>query len=187
MGSLDENIGTDFEMADEAWDQLAGWLEQFASAWKDQGQPPELSGFAPSEPAEIRRLTLVELVKLDMEYRVEADHPRRLIEEYFPDRVERQPGESQASYDRRMDKFATHRLPSVLRTAREDQKPWLISFVGAVDFLEREFEQDPELWRHVIKVENSEKGDHIVIPEIGDFQERLRLIHQKFDELQGKK
>ncbi len=88
MGSLDENIGTDFEMADEAWDQLAGWLEQFAAAWKDQGQPPELSGFAPSEPAEIRRLTLVELVKLDMEYRVEADHPRRLIEEYcetFPE------------------------------------------------------------------------------------------------------
>jgi hypothetical protein len=88
MGSLEENIGTGFEMADEAWDQLAGWLESFAAAWKDQGRPPEISDFAPSEPAKMRRLALVELVKLDMEYRVEADHPRRLIEEYcetFPE------------------------------------------------------------------------------------------------------
>ena len=88
MGSLEEDIGNDFEMADEAWDQLAGWLEDFAAAWKDQGRPPEISGFAPSGPAEMRRLALVELVKLDMEYRVEADHPRRLIEEYcetFPE------------------------------------------------------------------------------------------------------
>ena len=69
-------------------EQLTGWLEGFAEAWSQDGEPPRLADFAPADPAELRRLALVELIKLDLEYRPEAGHSRRSIEEYcqeFPE------------------------------------------------------------------------------------------------------
>jgi serine/threonine protein kinase len=88
MDTSAENSGISLDAADDVWDQLAEWLEGFAEAWHQDGESPALADFVPAEPAELRRLALVELVKLDLEYRSEAGHSRRPIEDYcreFPE------------------------------------------------------------------------------------------------------
>ncbi len=88
MESLAENDGISLDSADDVWEQLTGWLEGFAEAWSEDGEPPPLADFAPTGPSELRRLALVELIKLDLEYRPEAGHSRRTIEDYcreFPE------------------------------------------------------------------------------------------------------
>jgi hypothetical protein len=62
-------------------DILARQLDAFIEAW-EAGSPPELKPFLP-QAGEIRRLTLVELIKVDLEYRwLSRDCPKR-ISEYF--------------------------------------------------------------------------------------------------------
>ena len=57
-------------------------LERFIDCWAEAGEPPLLADFLPEEPA-ARRLTLIELIKVDLEYRwLEHNLPRRL-EEYL--------------------------------------------------------------------------------------------------------
>ncbi len=88
MAVLAENDGISLDAADDVWDQLAQWLDSFAEAWKLAGRSPGLAEYAPARPAELRRLALVELIKLDLEYRSEAGHSRRSIEDYcceFPE------------------------------------------------------------------------------------------------------
>ncbi|WP_330232234.1 serine/threonine protein kinase [Nocardia sp. NBC_00508] len=54
-------------------------VARFSEAWAS-GFPPDLSGYLPREPAE-RRVVLIELVKIDLEYRwVRYHFPKRLIE-----------------------------------------------------------------------------------------------------------
>ena len=88
MSSDDEKIGTTLGASDDIWDQLTDWLERFSARWNELGQPPPLGEFAPASPPEVRQLVLVELIKLDMEYRKQAETPLRQIEEYaveFPE------------------------------------------------------------------------------------------------------
>jgi serine/threonine protein kinase len=63
--------------ADAAWDALAGRLEAFSEAW-DAGQTPAVAEYAPASPPGVRRMTLVELVKYDLERRWQANDHRRL-------------------------------------------------------------------------------------------------------------
>jgi serine/threonine protein kinase len=58
------------------------WLEGFARAWGAAGDPPGLAAFLPAGPPEVRRLTLVELVKLDIESRLPRGSDRPL-EDYL--------------------------------------------------------------------------------------------------------
>ncbi|HUE70499.1 MAG TPA: serine/threonine-protein kinase [Pirellulaceae bacterium] len=70
------------------WDELARRIEAFLSAW--EAGPPLLGEHLPAEPAELRRLTLVELIKVDLEQRHCRKLPRR-IDEYmaeFPELLE---------------------------------------------------------------------------------------------------
>ncbi len=46
-------------------DVLAGLLDAFVAAWEGAGTPPEIGPFLP-EAGEIRRLALVELIKVDL-------------------------------------------------------------------------------------------------------------------------
>ena len=63
-------------------DVLAGFLDAFVAAWESSTAPPDLGPFLP-ESGEIRRLTLVELIKVDLEYRwLNRGCPKRLSE-YF--------------------------------------------------------------------------------------------------------
>lgn len=61
-------------------DVLAGFLDAFVEAWETSDSPPDLRPFLPEE-GEIRRLTLVELIKVDLEYRwLNRDCPKRIFE-----------------------------------------------------------------------------------------------------------
>ena len=63
-------------------DVLARQLDAFVGAWESTTSPPDLKPFLPAA-GEIRRLTLVELIKVDLEYRwLSRDCPKR-ISEYF--------------------------------------------------------------------------------------------------------
>ena len=81
MDSLSDTTGADLDSADAAWEQLAEWLEGFATAWQ-QEDAPTIADFAPSGPPEIRRLALTELIKLDLEYRSDKGLTARRIEQY---------------------------------------------------------------------------------------------------------
>ena len=52
------------------WERLSAHLERFIDGW-ESGAPPEIADFLPAEPPGLRKLALVELVKLDMEHRYE--------------------------------------------------------------------------------------------------------------------
>ncbi len=63
-------------------DVLAGRVDAFVGAWETGASPPDLNPFLP-DGGEIRRLTLIELIKVDLEYRwVSRGCPKR-ISEYF--------------------------------------------------------------------------------------------------------
>ena len=104
MESLAQERGISLDAADDIWDQLAQWLEGFSEAWTQNGTPPPLSDYAPAEPAELRHLVLVELIKLDLEYRSEAGHSRRPIEDYCRELPELSAG-------RRTSRSALRRIP----------------------------------------------------------------------------
>jgi serine/threonine protein kinase len=71
-----------FDAAGESMDVLARQLDAFVEAWETGAGPPDLKPFLP-EAGEIRRLTLVELIKVDLEYRwLSRGCPKR-ISEYF--------------------------------------------------------------------------------------------------------
>ena len=70
------------------WDELARRIEAFLSAW--EAGPTPLAEHLPAEPPELRRLTLVELIKVDLEQRQNRKLPRP-IDEYmaeFPELLE---------------------------------------------------------------------------------------------------
>ncbi|MCE9555724.1 MAG: serine/threonine protein kinase [Planctomycetes bacterium] len=55
--------------ADTVWDLLAERINALVTAWDSAGIEPELVQFAPDGPPPVRRLGLIELVKVDMDYR----------------------------------------------------------------------------------------------------------------------
>jgi serine/threonine protein kinase len=61
------------------WGAVSDHLEAFARVWEADGTP-ELRRFLPPDPPEVRRLVLVELVKLDLDYRIRRGTPRPLDE-----------------------------------------------------------------------------------------------------------
>jgi eukaryotic-like serine/threonine-protein kinase len=69
-----------FDDARQSMEVLAGFLDAFVAAWEEATAPPDLGPFLP-EAGEIRRLTLVELIKVDLEYRwLNRGCPKRLAE-----------------------------------------------------------------------------------------------------------
>ncbi|MGK8490780.1 hypothetical protein [Nocardia asiatica] len=58
---------------------LAAVVAEFSEAWAS-GSPPDLSAYLPREQAE-RRTILIELIKVDLEYRwIRCDFPKRLVD-----------------------------------------------------------------------------------------------------------
>lgn len=72
---------------DDEWDQLAGVIESFCNAWESAPPEPELDGFAQqvtdSMDEEFQRIGLIELVKVDMEYRAKEEYAWRPLEDYL--------------------------------------------------------------------------------------------------------
>ncbi len=68
---------------DVDWDQLAGFVEGFLEAWESNGFGPLLSDHLPPQHGTLRRMTLIELVKVDLEYRHSSDGPALRLEDYL--------------------------------------------------------------------------------------------------------
>ncbi|MEK6238923.1 MAG: hypothetical protein N2C14_29765, partial [Planctomycetales bacterium] len=80
--------------ADEAWDALADTVGEFVEAWDAGGDPPGLEQFLPEQPLALRRMTLIELIKVDLEYRWWDRKTPKPLEEYleeFPELADNGP------------------------------------------------------------------------------------------------
>lgn len=74
MGRDSDDTSTNLSRGDGdetsyTWQQVTQAAIRFDLAWKDATDPPPLGDFLPEEPADLRHLTLVELTKIDLDYR----------------------------------------------------------------------------------------------------------------------
>ena len=75
------------ENSDAAWEELSRRIDALAIAWSEGGEPPPLGEFLPTGPP-LRRMVLIELVKVDLEHRWRSAGHRKLLEDYcrqFPE------------------------------------------------------------------------------------------------------
>jgi serine/threonine protein kinase len=71
-----------FDHADAAYDLLAVHVGRFVEAWEAGGGPPSVVDYLPQGSPAVRRLGLIELIKVDLEYRQQRGCLRPLSE-YF--------------------------------------------------------------------------------------------------------
>ena len=69
-----------------AWNVVAERLEAFIAAW-ESGSEPALAPFLPEASPTLRRLVLVELVKVDLDFRIRSGRAAR-VEDYLADHPE---------------------------------------------------------------------------------------------------
>ncbi len=69
----------------QTWLVLQDCLDAYLAARDQQGTPPTLGRFLPEQPAVLRRLVLVELIKVDLHYRCRTRGEQRRIEAYLLD------------------------------------------------------------------------------------------------------
>lgn len=75
----------------QSWTLLADHIEGFVEAWDGEDAPPSIAEFLPETTGPLRRLTLLEIIKIDLEYRWLHHSLPRKIEQYleeFPDLCE---------------------------------------------------------------------------------------------------
>ena len=65
------------------WTQMADCIERFCVEWEGNKTPPNLQEFVPPENSQTRRLTLIELVKVDLEQRWTHKSDPRSVEQYL--------------------------------------------------------------------------------------------------------
>ena len=122
--------------ATEVWSQLDSIADRFDADWRERETPPPLAEYLPAEPAELRRITLVELIKIDLEYRwKQLGQPKR-IEEYV------------AEFNELREELPTDLVfeeYQVRRRTGEDPKP--------AEYLER-FPQHEEAIRKLLNVKD---------------------------------
>ena len=71
------------ENATTAWDDLAERANAFIAAWETTSAAPELNDYLPESPPALRRLVLVELIKIDLENRWQKGDAPKVIEDYL--------------------------------------------------------------------------------------------------------
>lgn len=69
--------------ATQLWEKLGEAIDRLAESWQAAGEPPPLSEFVPAGPANLRRLTLIEVIKVDLEHRWDGLRFPKLLEEYL--------------------------------------------------------------------------------------------------------
>lgn len=65
------------------WEQLSQHIDRFVAAWQQAEAPPNVADFLPPGPPALRRLTLVEVIKVDLEYRWQHKRWPKLVEQYL--------------------------------------------------------------------------------------------------------
>jgi len=86
----DEPAATDlFEVnSDEIWEKVGNRLESFIAAWEQSDEAPPVSDHINDLSGFVRRLTLIELIKVDLEQRWTRNRTPLTVEDYanrFPD------------------------------------------------------------------------------------------------------
>lgn len=79
------------DTADVNWEVLAEHIERFLEEWESNGFGPRIVDHLPAKPAGLRRMVLVELIKVDLEQRYSSDGPALRLEDYheeIPELVE---------------------------------------------------------------------------------------------------
>lgn len=79
--------------AAQTWDLLDQIADRFDASWRDGDDPPQLQDFLPEEQSLLRHLVLVELIKIDIEYRFRHRGEPKYLESYveeFPELREAQ-------------------------------------------------------------------------------------------------
>ncbi len=71
------------EHATATWNALAAQVQAFIKAWEEVAEPPDLAEFVPDGPVTLRRMVLIELVKVDLDYRWSGGRKPRPVEAYF--------------------------------------------------------------------------------------------------------
>ncbi len=71
------------ETADVDWEILAEHIERFLKDWETNGFGPRIIDHLPVEPTGLRRMVLIELIKVDMEQRYSSDGPLLRLEDYL--------------------------------------------------------------------------------------------------------
>lgn len=69
--------------SDDSCDVLTRCLETFLHEWEAGGGVPQIADHLPPGPDRIRRMVLVELIKVDLEYRCQSDSGVLRLEEYL--------------------------------------------------------------------------------------------------------
>lgn len=71
------------ETADVDWEILAEHIERFLEEWEANGFGPRIIDHLPDKPTALRRMVLIELIKVDMEQRYGTDGPVLRLEDYL--------------------------------------------------------------------------------------------------------
>ncbi len=69
--------------ASQIWDRLSEAIDRLVGSWQTASEPPQLAEFVPAGPPNLRRLTLIEVIKVDLEHRWQALRFPKLLEEYL--------------------------------------------------------------------------------------------------------
>jgi serine/threonine protein kinase len=76
------------QKAAESWEVLASHVEEFLAAWEASAHPPKIADHLPDAPGVMRRMVLAELIKVDLEFRVQKGCSLHLLEDYLADQPE---------------------------------------------------------------------------------------------------
>ena len=72
------------EQSSQHWDQLVARIDHYIEAWENIAEPPaDLTDFLPEGPKDLRQMVLIELVKVDLEYRHSKNISPLRIEDYL--------------------------------------------------------------------------------------------------------
>ncbi|MCP4510784.1 MAG: hypothetical protein GY826_30815, partial [Fuerstiella sp.] len=70
------------ETAEANWEALAVHVEGFLEAWELADDPPDMSPHLPEMSGTFQRMVLIELIKVDLEYRYGSDGRKLSLEQY---------------------------------------------------------------------------------------------------------
>jgi len=76
------------DTADVDWEVLAEHIERFLEEWEANGFGPRITNHLPNKHGSLRRQTLVELIKVDLEQRYGSDGPVLRLEDYLAENPE---------------------------------------------------------------------------------------------------
>jgi serine/threonine protein kinase len=105
------------DSSDDIWDQLTLCVEAFSEVWKSASAPPDLAQYVPTSPPTLRRLALVELVKVDLEWRWPRAEWRKTLEQYATELPE-------LSADGRLPEDLVHEAAHIQNQFGESTKPF---------------------------------------------------------------